>query len=1693
MRRKTKHYVVLLLSILVVMPVIWVGVRAEATSTAVQVIRFQDLGLSESGVNTYMAHFISDDLLMVASSHGDVDLGGRYVSSAGNMYIFKFENGKWTKIKTLSSGTYRVGTWTQVTSEHGYFSGNGRYLLEDMASGQYGTNAKVIDLSDLSTRTIDFSGLPSTNFYPCQIDYTGDYIASGTQSGDIYVWKWDPSQNKYVLIFSYHISGNIRRLHMTLDARWLIVGGLNDPHLYIFKRTESTFELVNTIDLEDGVGALGITDPWNVGYIAVGGDSGWVYVFNATKDPANPELIFKEQLGTGRFYNPFYDRFMPKNVIVLAFKQFSSSSSDSTPAVIVDVMARYGYKFNEIGRASAVSPSGTWVLLGDAIYMVVQKDIQTGTPRIRFWGRLDDYRPNWYLDKPIVLEAPEESWHAYFYGGTLYVSRLYTEAIRDSLIEDTAVRQGLVGVMADKGLVEPKVALEEGSEVNEINMTKADLGEGIDRSVVVSMVSTIKRVYHTAEVAVPVVLKIPLDKPIDPYSSITLMPNLVVTLGSMIQDSYTGKAIGAVAIGAGVGYATLGAKLMSNAWIIASRNVFAKYGVEALARATVSSLASTIAGESGLYASLGAIMAGVGVILAVVATIDTAYAWLKAGATPMMILMVVPVIEDMSTGEKYACGALYLPLEAIRAGEQAKYIDHIKALLSLYGIDKVGIAVYSFRDTWDEYRKAISKGFLPRPNLLEIINSTIINPYGLSRDKVRITEVLIAFENYIIGSVSLFQRLLGGIKVYSVLQITGHGIDVIGTIPGGEVITDPERISSILGSVKINGVEYSFSPSDYGAKVDFAMPVGAEKLAVEFGKAGYFADIHILCDVVVKKDFEPLEDFGYVVDFHYNWNNTMIRLNKIELVDMPYPMVYVERTFIYKYGNFTHPMTDAFELSGTYDDPTSPSGKRYTYVTYKNTKYIDPANGGILQPCKHYVIRYFYKQPPDVALFVYLNGTQITSTKARHATIVLNSSAEQDVDYVIIFRVKMLKGFREVTLLEDKDTGTLHVYANGTAYKTYLIEKYVDYAVRVMAENGTPAFVEIYARITKAKYDYIKDNDEKTVVYYPPFSLVELYGKNATLSIYVYDAMNGTSISGALVKVYNGTVTYSGYTNATGWAEFNVTVGLWNVSVTKDGYNPYSTQLYVYDNMTFNVALVPEGATIPVIPPVNNTNPPVIYANKEYWWLSVQVLYKDGMPFHGAVVRVYNVSSGSLLFEKVTNGTGFVHFLILNGTDVRVEVNATNPENATQTYFESRELVITHHTWLVFKTPWTSEYYQPEVGLTFVDVVIHWGAGYYFGNVSHLVMLGIWTNVPQTVTVNLTLVDASTNETIGFKQLTLDLVEGVNVNMTWFDVNATKGKYVRAHAVIVSYENDTDPDNNELWSDVVFLKPFMDIRVFVRWRPVEQKLPYAILPGDVIEVDVGIEVPMNLTTVPMNFTANILSRDIMARVFRSVEMRREAIKTVTGGIVWRNFTLTVPWTNKIVVEVNATHPWEMYSLNNNMTLTINIDPDIELEVFTTKEKIKYIVEGHRIEYRIRIRSNVEPGEGYAFIMLYDETTGEEVASKRVVLEPVMALDFTSTAPENPYAWSWEIERIGFKIGIKKPTATHLLNCTVSGTDFYLENNYKGMEITVVSYQMAFVLGIIVLAVILILLFSLVKGARGIIPYRPRKYVRFKSL
>jgi len=202
--------------------------------------------------------------------------------------------------------------------------------------------------------------------------------------------------------------------------------------------------------------------------------------------------------------------------------------------------------------------------------------------------------------------------------------------------------------------------------------------------------------------------------------------------------------------------------------------------------------------------------------------------------------------------------------------------------------------------------------------------------------------------------------------------------------------------------------------------------------------------------------------------------------------------------------------------------------------------------------------------------------------------------------------------------------------------------------------------------------------------------------------------------------------------------------------------------------------------------------------------------------------------------------------------------------------------------------------------------VIHRGQGYLYGNVSHLVMLGLWTNTPQDITVLVELLNANTSQVINSKTVQISLMEGFQYQMVWIPVNASEGMFVQAHAKIISYQNDTDLRNNELYSNTVFLKPFLDLHVFVIYKPVRLKIPTAVLPDDIIEIDIGlpddiIEIDIGIKTniplklKPMSLRYWVHQMNLKEMKLEPLRGADENISTTEAGIIWRNLTVTVPW------------------------------------------------------------------------------------------------------------------------------------------------------------------------------------------------------
>ncbi len=629
-------------------------------------------------------------------------------------------------------------------------------------------------------------------------------------------------------------------------------------------------------------------------------------------------------------------------------------------------------------------------------------------------------------------------------------------------------------------------------------------------------------------------------------------------------------------------------------------------------------------------------------------------------------------------------------------------------------------------------------------------------------------------------------------------------------------------------------------------------------------------------------------------------------------------------------------------------------------------------------------------------------------------------------------------------------------YTNGTGFVHFLTANGTRVGINVTAvnpQNASDVYTE-YRELTVAEHVWLVFVVQFAAPPAPP-------GENWTLVVHTYDAFNLSDIADAWVTAQRDSFVLGGYTNSSGLVQFSLPFnGTWIVNASKAGYLPASQSIYVFGSTWLALPMVPAGAQNYTQPPTNATYPPVYYNETYWWWLSVQVVWKDGAPFENALVTVTNVTDGSVLLQRRTNGTGFVHALLPNCTDVKVEVNATHPENANLTYYAYRELHMGKHQWLVFSVPWYSEYFAPEVALVNCTWWIHRGQGYYRGPVRHLIECLVWTNVEQDATVEVRVYYNETGELIAAVNKTVHLVLGVNPVWVWPEVNITEGGAYYAVAEIVQYQNDTDPNNNRLRSNCVFLKPYVNIQVFVIWKPIAQKLDYAVLPEDTIEVSIGVYVPLPLEDISMEIGMHVYN--VTERVFEVLEEREEIVETKAAGIVWRNYTIELPWTSRINVSVSALHEWEDVLSDNYATVTILVDPDVKVERVEAPAVVGMGEE--RVEATVYLKHNVELGHGA--VSVWEE--GEVLLGRKDVELPAEVVEVEFRVPEN----DWLVPEM-----VRQPVQVHELVVQFGGYDLYLGNNEQEVKMTVARPW--FTWGLVALGglVAVLLVFALVRAAR----------------
>lgn len=1270
-------------------------------------------------------------------------------------------------------------------------------------------------------------------------------------------------------------------------------------------------------------------------------------------------------------------------------------------------------------RLATISPQARYAILGDTMYMLAHQDIHAKEPRVRFQGKaIFNYGEKPVdLSKPVVLEAPDkEQYKVYFDSGKVKITSLVGEERPVSLITDPDVQYGKLGRMLEKGLIGYDVIYQDGAEVRDHSLEKID-----DRTISYYRVHVMKNLIYSklfgGQESVAdsgIVIRVPLQGTVSTYSELIQKQSIAVVTVAPVFD-WKNELLGAFGLEFLAGATSEGvskALLSDTLKDIAKRRAY-----DELALGQLADKLHPNALKAGRI--LGRAVGVVGIALMVDSAV-TAYTHYIDYTNVKTTMFVAPVVEDVTTGNKYAVVAFVLPESEIsqRADEYSSYVKTY--LKNKLGVADVGVTFIAWGADWDEYNARLEAGRLPDINLEELVITQIASAYGISTSKLKYKEVAIVIDTITRGYASLWDFIGGGTEIPVETRASGQGIEIKGVIPSF-ITTDPQEIATLIPVVQINGMNYTLNIGADGAIANFLLPVGTKYLVVRFPNSPYLATMRIDTNTIVESPFIN-ESYGIMrSEFHYDWNNTLIVLDRIELVDMPYQMKYVERTFRYKYGEFTHDVTQAFELNQSIDDPTSPTGKRYYYVTQQNTKFIDPANGGTMQPCKTYIFRYFYVNKTDLGnawVNVYFNGTTVTSTIPRHASLYIGSNnVAQTVSGTITVATKYRDETKKiVTVMEETYSWSKSIPANGSILIEYDIEKFVAKAQELLTQ-GKVGFVEVTAKITDAQVNEITTDDESRIVYYPPPTLPQT-GTPVTLSIRVLDYLNHTAISGATVTI-DGTDVLT--TDANGWANTSIVTGLHTINVSATGYYNYSDDLNVYENMTHTIYLIPEGATI-LPPDGNETDYPAIDFNGTiYYPLAVLVQYEDGMPYDGATVTVLNNTTQATIFTGVTDGSGYAYFPIEANSTVDVQVTAGNfTANQTNITMDSSKLI-------AFTVNQTSSYFTPEVALSDVQIVIHRGQGWYYGNVSHFILTSIWTNTPQTVDLYLRLYDTQ-NNTISEKTITgISLQEGVNVVMDWLDVNvSSEFKNVTIYAKIVNYQQDTNTSNNELVGNTVTLKPFLDMYATVIWKPVKQKISYAILPEDVIEVSIGFVIPAKITDVDIKATINEF--DLKEKIPKAMEGKSEKVATFAPTTIWRNFTVVVPYTNKLVIEANISHPLEDFIHNNNMTLEIPVDPDTKVEEATPS--VLVVSSGSPTPVTVKISSNAL-GRVYV-VAVQDMTTKNLIGKKDVeITEPNMTVTIEATAPN-----------------INGFSETHIWNASVNGIDFYDLNNYNEFQVTI---------------------------------------------
>jgi len=1340
---------------------------------------------------------------------------------------------------------------------------------------------------------------------------------------------------------------------------------------------------------------------------------------------------------------------------------------------------------------AAVSPDGAYMVIGNTVYAVAY---YLNVPSIVYNGKVHVYHnaKDVYLNSSIVYNIPsgitKYGYAMFVRSGKIYIGQIYSKKRSVTLITNPTIEKGDLYKMYKMGLV--KTFQYTNIAGNGIVKSQKVVEGAYPGSIDYIRIHDLKPwAPYIAEgkVGSAIDIKIPLDSPVPATQFDHILLQIAISYGTIVPVYTTSKLLCMYGVEFGVGASSaIGGYL---AW-----KALENYGASFITDQIPSEWGDFVKylplGESASTILSRALpVVGAGVIVDGVAGFVMDHNTMQN--TQMQTFMfVAPIFKD-SSGNRYSIVTLFLPSNA-KLNEWTTYTSEI---MNKIGVNKYIIRVVTIGTSWKDYQNTLSKmskeELAKKVDLLDGI-SALASKYGLTLSDIKLDSCHVFIATLTNGRINLWDWLSGkGLSFQVITAVNCKQISAIGTIPA-QTITNPQDICNILNPLYVNGEPVYLNPENGYAVGSFKLPIKCSKVVIQSGKP-YYASMDLILDAQIIAPLYNMKDGLYETNFTYSWKYCFNE-SKILFAAMPYKMVDSYETVYTTHGNETVNMTPYMSFITKIKDTSSPTGVRYYYgtTTPHDLRLIDPHNAGLMEPGKKYWIQYWYKSPfelGDASISVMFNGTTLASTLPRHARVIINSSKAQTVyGYLdVIVGYEDVKTHQYHTVDSHRFYFALPVGANGTSYREWDIQKYVGEAIHQFS-LGRVGYVKLVGVITKAKYDNVKTNDRSSLLYIPPTSLVK--PKPVVVTLKVLNSINHSPIPNASVTFDSSHYT----TNATGEVSIPTISGYHTVKVSATGYHTKDTGLYAHTNETYYIYLVPSNLAI-ILPPVgNNTTPilppgapslpwnnstgwtvaPILYNNtthQYYFPVEVCVQTLDGMAVSGANVSFYNTTTNTLVREDVTDATGYVVEYFPFGYNLTINVTDTAYNfSANRTVLVNRSLIVP------FVIPVNSKYYEPEVAVTNVSVWIHMGlgeipSGIGMAPVYHSVDCWFYTNKPQTITFKVWFVDLKTNKTIASKTFTAKLHVGYQKVRVFVPVNVSDFTTCQVFCEITKYEYDTNPYNNMAAGNAVTFRPWVDIYPTIVWYPIKQKTPYGLLPGDTIKVCIGVHVPKGVHLPNIRLKYSVMSHMVGKHKYADIANRVYQF-TSLGQVstVWYNYTMQIPWTNKVVISANISNAYDLAPENNNQSVVISVSPDAEC-IGASVQSIA-VSAGSIVPVRFTIKSNyIGITGGYTIV---DESNGNSTIASGYI---------NITAPVQSFVVKVHVPPIKGKI-----SEEHIWMVFVTiPNDVYLKDNTQEITVTIWGLPSWIVLTAIFVVVLIILL--LIKHLLTIRPPREGKYFR----